>query len=393
MCIGHPFDYGSLFVDPEAAPQAPNWADYDMDSDAETIPYYIDEVPVQQNDSDTDESPSMASSLHEGDSDIDETIQNTPEPQAPRGQTRRWADMEDTDDEADSTSHEAQRRRTEWEVIVCLDTRQLTVPVQQTSTVRFVRQVVNLNWHIDLDAFVLMSRDNFVTDSRTAGELGWAHGERLRIDMRPTPAFHIFIRTLAGLSVVLLVSESDTVLNLRAKCSFVTSVPRTMFSLTFNGLVLEYDGVTVGQLHIIRDDTIWMCAGLRGGMDSYCASVAVGESGDDDDDVQMSGSSTSMPNIAGLAIGSASASASAPPEPPAHPLPAVEPQPLALRGRKRRAEDHIMQQGQQSHATTPNPRVRPTAPGIRPNPEMDSHGPVLRLKMNGKMDSHWTHMD
>jgi hypothetical protein len=82
----------------------------------------------------------------------------------------------------------------------------------------------------------------------------------------------IFVRTLAGTSLVFTVGITEDVLSLTNRIAFVVRVPSRMWGLAFKGRVVEMQR-TMGELGVSRDDHFTMVAGLGGGVLQPAAAI------------------------------------------------------------------------------------------------------------------------
>ncbi len=174
--------------------------DFARDDETETVPGWLF--------SDGESEP-MPSSLHEGDSDdgmsaetlpyqsmvpiAAEDADTQPYPQSPN--RRRWADMQDTDDEGDE-SPAWQRQRLSDEnpnfhvAVVHLDGQRTTVACSHCDTVRYVRMGVSAYTNTGMADFVLSLDSRMLTDSQTMTELMAVEGTVFTVVMKARPVLH-----------------------------------------------------------------------------------------------------------------------------------------------------------------------------------------------------------
>eukprot|EP00971_Amphidinium_carterae_P333677 6468512-Amphidinium_carterae.1 len=80
----------------------------------------------------------------------------------------------------------------------------------------------------------------------------------------PLDACQIFVKTLTGNTITLVVYTHDTIFDLKAKIQDKVGIPHFFFYLIFAGKQLE-DGRYMGQYSITKGSTLHMVGYLRGG--------------------------------------------------------------------------------------------------------------------------------
>ena len=247
----------------------------------------------------------------------------------PRGTTRVWADMFDSDGEQEAEQETAAQRNARYaaaaslenlrhsslQVIYVLDPEAMDDMPMLTDGNTLVGEVharTAQHFGLNPDSFVLAYAGDFLVNSMDITNITQeetAIGVSISFNIVRRPKFvHIEFRTVEHGNIRLSVQLTDIVDTLYTRISFLTGWGRGFFTIRHENHVLDNMMSDMRELGITADTHMVMVGSLAGGTQRFhigspCAAAAsrLDESDISDMDAETE-SSTSMPDMARLAV-------------------------------------------------------------------------------------------